>query len=115
MEKSVDSVHRTVDHAGPIHHGPQPLPRAQTHRSSASGRSGGRGCRTRGGGGKGEHGGPYSGLTEAQMAVERRCVDSEGGGGESSSAGCSGLGNGAMRSGGGVVGGGDAGAPFYRV
>jgi hypothetical protein len=65
--------------------------------------------------GKGEHGGPCSGLTGDQKAMERWCVGGEGSGGESSSAGRSGLRNGARRSGGGVVGGGDAGAPFYRV
>jgi hypothetical protein len=93
----------------------QPLPLARAHRSSASGRSNGRGCRTRGGGGKGEHGGPGFRLTEAQKAVERRRIGGEGGGGESSGVGRSGLRNGARRSGGGEVGGGDAGAPFYRV
>jgi hypothetical protein len=40
-----------------------PLPHARAHRSSVSGCSSGRGCRTRGGGGKGEHGGPSSRLT----------------------------------------------------
>jgi hypothetical protein len=72
-------------------------------------------CRTRGGGGKGGHGVPVpgslglrrwrSGGTSAVKAVA----------GESSDAGHSGLGNGARRSGGGAVGGGDVGATFYRV
>jgi hypothetical protein len=47
--------------------------------------------------------------------AEQRCIGGEGGGRESSGAGRSGLINGAWRSGGGVVGGGDAGASFYSV
>jgi hypothetical protein len=34
----------------------------------------------RGGGGRGKHGGPGSGLTRARKAAERRCDDGEGGG-----------------------------------
>jgi hypothetical protein len=65
----------------------------------------------RGGGGKREHGGPGSGLTGAQRKVERRHIGGEGGDRESSGTGHSALENQARRSG----GGGDAGAPFYRV
>jgi hypothetical protein len=61
--------------------------------------------------GKGGHGGPGSGLTRAQKAVEQRRIGGEGDGGESFGADCSGLRNGARRS----VGGGDVGVPFYRV
>jgi hypothetical protein len=93
----------------------RPVPHARAHQSSASGRSGGRGCRTRGGGGKGEHGGPGSGLTMPRKAGEWRHIGGEGGGGESSGTCRSGLGNGARWSEGGELGGGDAGAPFYRV
>jgi hypothetical protein len=89
----------------------RPLPRARAHRRLASGRCGGLGYRTRGGGGKGEHGGPGSGLTRAQKVVKRRRVGDERGDVESSGAGHSGLENGQ----GGAVGGGDAEAPFYRV
>jgi hypothetical protein len=91
------------------------LPHAQAHRSLAAGHSNGRGCRTRGGGGKGEHGGPGSELTGARKVAEQRRISDEGGGWESSGAGHSGLKNGARRGGRGAVGEGDAGAPFYSV
>jgi hypothetical protein len=58
-----------------------PLPRMGAHRSSASGRSGGRELWSRGGGGRGKHGGPDSRLTRARMAAEQRRDDGEGGGG----------------------------------
>jgi hypothetical protein len=61
--------------------------------------------------GKGSMGVPVPG----SPGLRRRwSVNGEGGGGESSCAGRSGLRNGARRSGGGAVGGGDAGVPFYR-
>jgi hypothetical protein len=75
------------------------LPHAQAHRSLAAGRSNGQGCRTRGGGGKGEHGGPGSELTGARKVAEQRRISDEGGGWESSGAGHSGLKNGARRGG----------------
>jgi hypothetical protein len=59
----------------------RPLPRAGAHRSSASGCSGARELRPRGGGGRGKHGGPDSGLTGARKAAELRHDDGEGGGG----------------------------------
>jgi hypothetical protein len=49
----------------------RPLPRTGAHRSSPSGRSGARELRRRGGGGRGKHGGPDSGLTGARKAAER--------------------------------------------
>jgi hypothetical protein len=59
----------------------QPLPRAQDRRGLASGSSGGQGRRTRGGGGRGKHGVPGSGLTGARKAAERQRDDGEGNGG----------------------------------
>jgi hypothetical protein len=81
-KKPVDQFHESVDHAGPVHHGPaamaglgsllelglRPL-RAQGHRG-------------RGGGVRGKHGGPDSGLTGAQKAVEQRRNGGESGGRE---------------------------------
>jgi hypothetical protein len=67
-EKPVDQVHRLMDCAGPVHHGAREL-------------------RPRGGGGKGKHGGPDSGLTRAREAVERQHDDGEGGGGRAVDAG----------------------------
>jgi hypothetical protein len=59
----------------------QPMPRARAHQVLASGSSNGRGHRTRGGGGRGKHGAPGSGLTGSRKAAERRHDGSEGGGG----------------------------------
>jgi hypothetical protein len=112
MEKYVDSVHGAVDHAGPVHCGPAAIVACP---SLAFGRSGCRGCQMRGRGGKGEHGGSGFGLTGARKAAEQWRIGGEGSGRESSSAGRSGLRNGARRSEGGAMGGGDTGAPFYRV
>jgi hypothetical protein len=65
----------------------QPLPHAEAHRGSASGRSGTRELRPRDGGGRGKHGGPDFRLTGAQKAMERRRDDGESGGGGALSAG----------------------------
>jgi hypothetical protein len=62
-----------------------------------------------------EHRGPGSKLTRARKVAEWQRIGGEGGGRKNSSVGRSGIKNGARRSGGGAVGGGDAGAPFYRV
>jgi hypothetical protein len=48
-----------------------PLSRVGADRSSASDRSGARELRPRGGGGRGKHGGPDSGLTEAREVAVR--------------------------------------------
>jgi hypothetical protein len=69
----------------------RPLPHAGAHRSSASGRSGARELRPRGGGGRGKHRGPDSGLTEAWNAAELRSDDGEGGGGGVLDAGSLGM------------------------
>jgi hypothetical protein len=84
MEKSVDSVHGAVDRADPVHHGLAAIAALPNE-----GRRRERGAR-----------GPGSRLTGAQKVAERRHVGGEGGGGESSDAGHSGLRNGARRSGG---------------
>jgi hypothetical protein len=81
-------------------------PTALAHRHSVA---------TAGGGGGVGHGGLGRGLTRAREAVERRCDGCEGGGG-----GALGVGSlDARREGkdgrGGVVRGGGAGTPFYRV
>jgi hypothetical protein len=65
----------------------RPLPHAGAHRSSAFSRSGALELRPRGRGGRGKHGGPDSGLTGAQKAVEQRHDDGEGGGGGALDAG----------------------------
>jgi hypothetical protein len=54
-------------------------------------------------------------LVPGSPGFQRWRVGGEGGSGKSSGVGRSGLENGARRSGGGAVGGGDARAPFYRV
>jgi hypothetical protein len=73
----VDSVHGAVDLADPVHRGPAAISASP---SSASGSSGGRGHRMRGGG-RGQHGGPGSRLTGARKAAECRRDDGEGGDG----------------------------------
>jgi hypothetical protein len=59
----------------------RPLSCVGAHQSSASGRSGARELRPRGGGRRGKQGGPNSVLTEARNAAERWRDDGEGGGG----------------------------------
>jgi hypothetical protein len=111
----VDSVHKAVDRAGPVHRGPVAI--AACPRSSKLGlqplrwlglsdegrrrETGARGCRFR--------------AHRGSKAAEQWRVGGEGGGRESFGAGHSGLKNGARWSGGGAMGGGDAGVPFYWV
>jgi hypothetical protein len=93
----MDSVHRAVDHAGPVHRGLTAL--------AASPSSSKLGLRPlwwprlpdEGGGGYGEHGGPSFGLTGARKVAERQRSGSEGGSGESSDAGRLGQGAGEER------------------
>jgi hypothetical protein len=66
----VDQVHESMDRAGPVHRGPTPLPHSGAHRSSASGRSGARELRPRGGGGERRAGEFNDGVAEAREAVE---------------------------------------------
>jgi hypothetical protein len=89
--------------------------RHRAHRSSVSSRSGVQGCRPRGGRGRGECGGPISGLTEGQAAARRQATMVEAAAGElqCGDAWGSELGQGGV--GGEAVGGGDVGALFYRV
>jgi hypothetical protein len=111
----MDSVHEAVDRAGPVHHGPAAIASCPSLAELSlqplrwlglpdEGRRRERGARV-----------PGSELTGARKVVERRHISGEGGGGQSAGVGRFRLRNGARRSGGGAVGGGDAGAPFYRV
>jgi hypothetical protein len=80
MGKSVDSVHWAVDRADLVHHGPAAIAVSPSSSELGLRLLSGRGCRTRGGGGRGKHGGPGFGLTGAQKAAERWHDDDEGSG-----------------------------------
>jgi hypothetical protein len=65
----VDRVHESMDRAGPIYRGPAAIAALG---SSASGRSGARDLRPRGGGEEGRVGEPNGGVAAAREAVEGR-------------------------------------------
>jgi hypothetical protein len=67
-EKPVDQVHGSVDRASPVHHGPAAIVARESSPEL-------------GGGGRGKHRGPDSGLTGARKVVERWRDDGEGDGG----------------------------------
>jgi hypothetical protein len=91
-EKPVDHFHKSVDHAGPAHHGPTAVADLGSSSELSLRPLWGSWSPAKGGGGRGKLGGPDSGLIGARKAAERRRNDDEVGGGEALSAGSLGVG-----------------------